>query len=50
MSSPDRLVPATLPDPVLRALADYLGIRPVMGILGLVALGAGAAGLRHVAQ
>jgi MFS family permease len=30
------------------ALADRLGIQPVMGLLGLLALGAGVAGLRHV--
>lgn len=41
---------AVLPILMGGALADWLGIRPVMGILGLVALGAGAVGLRHVAQ
>jgi MFS family permease len=41
---------AVLPILMGGALADHLGIRPVMGILGLVALGAGAAGIRHVAQ
>ena len=30
------------------ALADSLGIRPVLGLLGLLAVGAGAAGLRYV--
>jgi MFS family permease len=41
---------AVLPILMGGTLADHLGIRPVMGILGLVALGAGAVGLRHVAQ
>ena len=30
------------------ALADQLGIRPVLGVMGLLALGAGAAGLHHM--
>ena len=38
---------AALPLPLGGALGDWLGIRPVMGVLALLALGAGAAGAYH---
>jgi MFS family permease len=39
---------AVLPLLLGGALADHLGIRPVMGLLGLLAVGAGAIGLHQV--
>jgi MFS family permease len=39
---------AVLPLLLGGALADHMGIRPVIGLLGLLALGAGAIGLRQV--
>jgi MFS family permease len=39
---------STVPLVMGGALADHFGIRSVMGLLGLVALGAGAAGLRYL--
>jgi hypothetical protein len=39
---------AVLPVPLGGALGDWLGIRPVMGALALLALGMGAAGVHHV--
>jgi MFS family permease len=38
---------AVLPLLLGGVLADYLGIRPVMGLLGLLAVGAGAIGMHH---
>jgi predicted MFS family arabinose efflux permease len=38
---------AVLPLLLGGSLADYLGIRPVMGLLGLLAIGAGVIGLRR---
>jgi MFS family permease len=39
---------AVLPLLLGGSLADHLGVRPVIGLLGLLAMGAGAIGLRHV--
>ena len=39
---------AVLPLLLGGSLADQVGIRPVMGLLGLLALGAGAIGLCHL--
>jgi MFS family permease len=39
---------AVLPLLLGGALADHLGIRPVMGLLSLLAVGAGAVGLHHI--
>lgn len=41
---------AVLPLALGGTLADHLGIQPVMGLLGLVALGAGAIGLHHITR
>lgn len=41
---------AVLPLVLGGTLADHLGIQPVMGVLGLVALGAGAIGLHQVTR
>ncbi len=41
---------AVLPLVLGGTLADHLGIQPVMGLLGVVALGAGAIGLHHITR